>query len=55
MTDVILQLRELIGEAPAGYEWLEYLVAAVVVLFLLNCCVSFVAGLFKWIGSGFRD
>lgn len=55
MSVFITQLRELIGAPPSGYEWLEYLVAAVIALFLLNCCVSFVAGLFKWIGSGFRD
>lgn len=55
MTEFILKLRELLGSPPSGYDWLEYLVAAIIVLFLLNCCVSFVAGLFKWIGSGFRD
>ena len=55
MSDLILALRQLIGTPPPGFGWLEYLVAAVIVLFLVNCCVSFIAGLFNWIGSGFRD
>lgn len=55
MSEIITQLRSLIGAPPAGYEWVEYVISSFIVLFLLNCCVSFVAGLFKWIGSGFRD
>lgn len=55
MPEFISQLRSLIGAPPGGYEWVEYVISAFIVLFLLNCCVSFVAGLFKWIGSGFCD
>lgn len=54
MSEFITEIRSLIGAPPAGFEWLEYLVVAVILLFLLNCCVSFLAGLFKWIGSGFQ-
>lgn len=54
MSVFVTEIRSLIGSPPAGFEWLEYLVVAVILLFLLNCCVSFVASLFKWIGSGFE-
>lgn len=54
MAEFISAIRSLIGEAPAGFEWMEYLVVAALLLFLINSCVSFVAGLFKWIGSGFQ-
>lgn len=50
----IEEIRELIGYPPSGFEWFEYVVVAVILLFLLNSCVSFVAALFKWIGSGFQ-
>lgn len=50
----ITEIRSLIGTPPAGFEWLEYLIVAIILLWLLNACVSFVSGLFKWIGSGFQ-
>lgn len=55
MPAFISQLRSLIGSAPDGFEWLEYLVASIILLFLLNACINFVSWLFKWIGSGFSD
>ena len=54
MSVFVTELRSLIGSPPAGYEFLEYLVVAVILLWLLNACVSFVSAIFKWIGGGFQ-
>lgn len=54
MSVFVTEIQSLIGAPPAGYEWLEYLVVAVILLWLLNSCVSFVSGIFNWIGSGLR-
>lgn len=49
MLDAII---ELIGEAPAGYEWMQYAVAAVVLLLVCKIVVdvffSIFKGLMKW-------
>lgn len=49
MLDAITQL---IGEAPAGYEWMQYTVAAVVLLLVCKIVVdvffSIFKGLMKW-------
>lgn len=45
------QIRALIGSAPAGYEWLEYVVSAVVMLFLVSSAVSVVSYVLRWIGG----
>lgn len=51
MSEFISEIQSLIGTPPAGYEWLEYLVVAVLLIFLVDCCVTFIAGIFKWIGG----
>lgn len=48
----VTEIRSLIGAPPAGYEWLEYLIVGLILLWLLNSALSFVSGLMKWIGSG---
>lgn len=53
MSEFVSEIQRLIGPPPAGYEWLEYLVVSVILLWLLNACVSFVSAIFKWIGGGF--
>ncbi len=45
------ELRALIGSPPAGYEMLEYVIAAVLLVFLLQSCVSFVSALLNWVGG----
>lgn len=52
MSDFVTEIQSLIGAPPAGYEWLEYLICAVILLWLLNACVSFISAIFKWIGGG---
>lgn len=47
----ITEIRSLIGEPPAGMDWIEYVIVALILLFLINSCVSFVSGIFKWIGG----
>lgn len=51
MAAFIAEVRNLIGAAPAGYEWLEYLVVAILLMFLVDCAVTLVAAVFKWIGG----
>ena len=53
MSVFVTEIQSLIGAPPAGFEWMEYLIVSVILLWLLNSCVSFVAALFKWIGGGF--
>lgn len=48
----ITEIRSLIGAPPAGLEWLEYLIVALILLWLLNSTLAFVSGFLKWIGSG---
>lgn len=48
---MIEEIRALIGSAPAGFEWVEYIVAAVVMLFLVSSAVSVVSYVLRWIGG----
>lgn len=47
----ISEIQSLIGAPPAGYEWLQYLVVVVLLIFLLDSLVTMIAGIFKWIGG----
>ena len=47
----ISEIRRLIGSPPAGYEFQEYLVVAVILIFLLDSLITMIAGIFKWIGG----
>lgn len=51
MAAFISEVQSLIGAPPVGYEWLEYLVVAVILIFLLDSLVTMIAGIFKWIGG----
>ena len=51
MAEFVSQLQSLIGAAPAGYEWLEYLLVGVILILLLDSCISLVAAVFKVIGG----
>lgn len=55
MSVFVTEIQSLIGSPPAGYEWLEYLIVSIILLWLLNSCVSFVSAIFRWIGGGFLD
>ncbi len=45
------ELRALIGSPPAGYEFFEYILAAIILVLLLQSCISFISALFSWIGG----
>lgn len=49
---ILEELRELIGAAPAGYEFLEYLFVGLFVLLIVQSCISFVSGLFRKFSGG---
>lgn len=51
MAVFISEIRSLIGTPPAGYEFLEYLVVAVFMIFLVDSAVTLIAAVFKWIGG----
>lgn len=51
MAAFISEIQSLIGTPPAGFEWLEYLVVALILIFLLDSLVTMIAGIFKWIGG----
>lgn len=50
--DFVAELRNLIGAAPSGYEFLEYLFAGFFLVFLVYSAVSVIASIFRWIGGG---
>lgn len=52
MSEFVTEFENLIGPPPAGFEWLEYVLVSLILLWLLNACVSFVSALFRWIGGG---
>ena len=51
MAVFISEIRRLIGSPPVGYEFLEYLVVALILIFLLDSLITMIAGIFKWIGG----
>lgn len=51
MPAFISEIQRLMGSPPAGYEWLQYLVVGVLLIFLLDSLVTMIAGIFKWIGG----
>lgn len=51
MAAFISEIQSLIVVPPAGFEWLQYLVVAMILLFLLDSLVTMIAGIFKWIGG----
>ena len=51
MAAFISEIQSLIGSPPAGSEFLEYLVVAVILIFLLDSLITMIAGIFKWIGG----
>ena len=51
MAAFISEIQRLIGSPPAGFAFLEYLVGAVILIFLLDSLITMIAGIFKWIGG----
>ena len=49
---VLDELRELIGSAPPGYEFLEYLFVGLFVLMIVQSAISLISGLFRMFGGG---
>lgn len=51
MSAFVVEVRALIGAPPAGYEFVEYVIAAVLLVFLIDAAVSLLAAVFKWLGG----
>ena len=51
MSAFVAEVRVLIGAPPSGYEFIEYVIAAVLLIFLIDAAVSLLAAIFKWIGG----
>lgn len=44
---MIDMLRSLIGSPPGGYEWLEYVIAAVVLLLVIKITIDVFFSIFR--------
>ena len=51
METMLYYLREILGEPPAGFESIEYIVAACLVVLLSFAAVAMISGIFRWIGG----
>lgn len=49
---VLDELRDLIGAAPAGYEFLEYLFVGLFCLMIVQSAITLVSGLFRKFSGG---
>ncbi len=52
---ILEELRALIGAAPEGYEFLEYIFVGLFVLMIVQSCISLVSGLFRIFSGGGRN
>lgn len=48
---VLYYVQQLLGEAPAGYEIIEYIFAGCLLVLLCFSAVSLISSVFKWIGG----
>ena len=51
MSEFVGYVSQILGSPPAGCEPLEYMIAGCLLVMLCMSCVSFISGLFKWIGG----
>ena len=51
--ELIPEIQKLLGAPPAGYEWLQYLFVGVLLILMIDSCITFVSGLLRWVG-GYR-
>lgn len=49
---ILQELQALIGGAPPGYEFLEYLFAGLFTLMIVQSCISLISGLFRKFSGG---
>lgn len=48
----IQEVRSLIGNPPAGLEFLEYLFAGVFLIFVVSSAIGLISAIFRFIGGG---
>lgn len=51
MDQLITEVRSLLGAPPAGFETVEYMVAACLLVLLCMSAVGLVSSIFKWVGD----
>lgn len=51
MTEFMGYVQELLGAPPAGYDALQYVVAAALLVILCMSAVNVISGIFRWIGG----
>lgn len=49
---ILDELRELIGAAPVGYEFLEYLYVGLFALMIVQSAITLISGLFRKFSGG---
>ena len=52
MAVFISEIRSLLGSPPVGFEWLEYVFAAVFLMFLVSAAVGLISAIFRFIRGG---
>lgn len=52
MSILISELRILLGTPPVGFEFLEYIFAAILLIFLVSSAIGLIASIFRFIGGG---
>lgn len=45
ITNIVGQLRQLIGVPPSGYEVVEYIFSGVLLIFIFSCAYSLIGGI----------
>lgn len=48
---ITFYVQEVLGQAPAGLQGLEYVVAAVILVFCCMSIINLISGIFRWIGG----
>lgn len=51
MAAFISEIQSLIGTAPVGFEWVEYVGVLILLILLVESAVTLLAAVFKWIGG----
>lgn len=50
-SELITNVQQILGAAPAGCEPVEYMIAGALLLMLCMSAVSMISGIFRWIGG----
>lgn len=52
---ILEELRALLGAAPAGFEYVEYIFSGLFCLSIVQSCITLISGLFRLFAGGGRS